>query len=831
MPERLPQTVIPEHYDLHFSIDFEQFLFIGKQKLLIKITDTQSFLRLHCEDLIISELVFSSVDSTIAVTYDLSDGELHIKPAKPLSPGKYQLDLSFTGQLNDDLSGFYRSRYTNINGKEAYLATTQFEAPYARKSFPCFDEPAFKATFAVTLDIPQQMTAISNMPEKEHIIANGRKTVSFCSTPPMSTYLLYMGVGDFDFIEEKKDNRTIRVYGVNGKSSQGTFALQFAAKALRFFEDYTSVEYPLPKLDLIAIPDFAAGAMENWGACTFREVLLYVDETTTSVSAKKRVAEVIAHELWHQWSGNLVTMKWWDDLWLNEAFATYQAFRVVDHFYPQWQIWDDFIDGDTKSAFEMDMLSSTHPIAVPVHTANEIEEIFDHISYGKGGSVLRMIEDYIGEESFRKGVNAYLKSFIYKNAVAEDLWTTLEKHSGQPVKDILISWIIKPGFPLLKASKKDSAVHLTQQRFTAAKNGKSEIWPVPLTWISAGQTQERLFNVPDCVIPASDNLIKFNEQQTGFYRVLYDNQMFNDLKRAIKSKALHKYDRWGILNDFWACVFAGYANLSDLLEIMSWYDSEDQVFVLRELASQCSEISQLLLLNDNGQKLFHKYRSSFSSALDKLGWESKNQEDPHVKQLRAIAINFLIRAGDNEVKQKALSLALSYLENGPLDPDIRNACLSAVSTEGTRSFFDLLKRTYERKNNIEEKIALLSTLAEFTDSSLLREYLDYAMTSAVRRQDLRTVFSRVGHNPICPQHIFQWVKNHWPVLSELRKSHFVYMGLLQTLVTTAQDTNILNNIREFLENNDEGFEKTKANAFETAQLYIAFREKENSFNI
>jgi tricorn protease interacting factor F2/3 len=831
MSERLPLTVIPEHYDLHFIIDFEQFLFIGKQKLLIKITDTHSFLRLHCEDLAISKLVFSSEESVISVNYDLSDGELHIKPVEPLLPGNYQLEISFTGNLNDDLAGFYRSRYINNNGEEAYLATTQFEAPYARKAFPCFDEPAFKATFAVTLDIPQQMTAISNMPEKNQTIAHGRKSVSFFPTPPMSTYLLYMGAGDFDFIEEKSDNRTIRVYGVNGKSSQGKFALQFVSKALRFFEDYTNVEYPLPKLDLIAIPDFAAGAMENWGACTFREVLLYVDEKYTSVSTKKRVAEVIAHELWHQWSGNLVTMKWWDDLWLNEAFATYQAFRAVDHFYPQWQIWDDFLDGDTKSAFEMDMLSSTHPIAVPVHTANEIEEIFDHISYGKGGSVLRMIENYIGEESFRKGVNTYLKNFIYKNAAAEDLWTTLEKYSGQPVKDILIFWIIKPGFPLIKASKENSIIHLSQQRFTAAKTVNSGIWPVPLTWITANQTQERLFNAPDYVLTASHDFIKFNEQQTGFYRVLYDKQMLNDLEKAVKSKTLHKYDRWGILNDLWACVFSGYASLCDLLEIMSWYDSEDQFFVLRELASQCTEINNLLQLEDNGQKLFYKYRLPFANVLDKLGWESNDQEDPHVKQLRAIAISFLIRAGDNTVMQKALSMAQSYLENEHLDPDIRNACLLAVSTEGTRPLFDLVKTTYERKNNIEEKISLLSTLAEFTNPSLLIEYLDYAMTSNVRRQDLRTVFARIGHNPTCPQFFFQWVKNHWPVLSELRKSHFVYMGLLQTLITSAQDTDILIRIRDFLENNDDGFEKTKANAFETAQLNIAFKEKEGSFSI
>ena len=448
MSQRLALTVQPKSYNLHFGVDFEQFIFTGKQNILIEITEPQPLLRLHCVELTVTELSLLSHNGTVPVTFSLSDGELLINSNQLIERGEYQLHLSFTGKLNDDLSGFYRSRYIDNDGQEAYIATTQFEAPYARKAFPCFDEPLFKATFTVALDIPKHMIAISNMPIESQSVNNSRKTVLFAPTPPMSSYLLYMGAGDFDYIEQIKDGRTIRIYGVNGNSSKGAFALQFAADSLDFFEQYSGIQYPLPKLDLLAIPDFAAGAMENWGACTFREVLLYVDEATTSLTTKKRVAEVIAHELWHQWSGNLVTMKWWDDLWLNEAFATYQAFRAVDHFYPQWHIWDDFIDGDTNAAFGMDMLSSTHPIAVPVHTPEEIEEIFDHISYGKGGSVLRMIEGYIGEEAFRKGVSAYLKKFTYQNAIAEDLWDTLEQNSGLPVKDILISWIIKPGFPI-----------------------------------------------------------------------------------------------------------------------------------------------------------------------------------------------------------------------------------------------------------------------------------------------------------------------------------------------------------------------------------------------
>ncbi len=825
MPQRLPNTVLPKNYDLHFDLDFTNFEFTGAQQLLIEVTETQSLLRLHCEDLEVHSLSLWSGEEQIQATHELSEGELHVRPDQPLKAGQYRLDLKFVGTLNDDLAGFYRSRYIDLRGNEAYLATTQFEAPYARKAFPCFDEPLFKAPFTVTMTIPKHMIGVSNMPIVSEEVSEGRKTVRFAPTPPMSTYLLYMGAGDFDFIEEKRDGRTIRIYGVNGKSSQGRFALQFTADALEFFEQYSGLEYPLPKLDMLAIPDFAAGAMENWGACTFREVLLYVDEKTTSLPVKKRVAEVIAHELWHQWSGNLVTMKWWDDLWLNEAFATYQAFRAVDHFYPQWHIWDDFIDGDTKAAFGMDMLSSTHPIAVPVHTPNEIEEIFDYISYGKGGSVLRMIEEYIGEEAFRKGVSAYLKAFVYGNATAEDLWETLEQNSGQPVKDVLISWVTKPGFPLLRATKENSTIHLSQKRFSAGPTA-DEIWPVPLTWTGEGSFDEKLFDTPECEIPAAPAFTKINKGQSGFYRTLYDRTMYGELSRVVLAGQMHEYDRWGILNDLWACVLAGHASLDDLLKVMASFEAEEQVFVLRELASQCSEISLLLRIPEGGKALYERFFTPFAKALETLGWQPKEGEEPHARQLRPIAISFLVHTGDDAVNREALSRAQRYLKSGDIDPDLRSACLGAASRKNTPELFNLVKKACEEKENIEEKMSLLGTMADFADPDLLLDYLNYSLTDAVRRQDLRTVFARVANNPSCPDLFFGWVKDHWSTLGELRKSHFVYMGLLNTLITTAADTEALDAIKAFLDENSEGFEKTKANAFEKAQLYIGFRERE-----
>lgn len=823
MPDRLPQTVLPVNYNLNFDVDFEQFIFTGKAEILIEVQHSVPVLRLHCEDLSISELSLCNDTGSFEVSFELLEGELHVKPVLPLEPGNYLLRAGFSGILNDDLCGFYRSRYIDNDGQVAYLATTQFEAPYARKAFPCFDEPAFKASFRVSLTIPEHMAGISNMPVETEILCNGRKSINFVPTPPMSTYLLYMGAGNFDFIEEIRNGRSIRVYGVNGKSKQGTFALQFAADALEYFEHYTDVPYPLPKLDLLAIPDFAAGAMENWGAITFREVLLYVDESTTSLIIKKNIAEVIAHELWHQWSGNLVTMKWWDDLWLNEAFATYQAFKAVDRYFPQWHILDDFIDGETKAAFTMDMLSTTHPIAVPVHTENEIEEIFDDISYGKGGSVLRMIEEYIGVEPFRKGVSAYLQKFSYKNAIAEDLWETLEQYSGSPIKDILISWITKPGFPLLKVSRNESSVHLTQQLFSAWNTVSSSPWPIPLTWISQNGSEELLFNTNECTITATGTFIKFNKAQSGFYRTRYDKQMYTGLLQPLKSRQFQEYDRWGILNDMWACVFAGHAALSDLLELMDCYDAEDHLFVLRELFSQCREISQHLRFTDHGQSLFKRYKTPFVNALDILGWQSVDHEQPGEKQLRPIAIEFLIRSGDEKVKQKALDKALAYLENGSLEPDLRASCLSAVSDEGTGELFNKVRKAYEEKSATEEKLSLLGVLSEFIDPSLLTDYLDYSLTDKIRRQDLRTVFSRIVRNPSSPDLFFNWVRQNWKKLHELRKSHFVYMGLLQALILTAPDEKKLNCIVDFLSENSEGFEKTRAKAIERAQLSITFR--------
>ncbi len=825
MSDRLSPTSRPISYELQFKLDFDRFAFTGRQKTIIRISEETQQLRLHCEKLSIRDLSLFTRGEKVPVSQGQENGELHILSERPLDPGEYLLQVSFSGELGDDLAGFYRSRYTDSSGTETYLATTQLEAPYARRVFPCFDEPGFKARFSVTMDIPAHMTALSNMPVESESVSRDRKTVRFATTPSMSTYLLYMGAGEFDYLEEIRGNRTVRVYGVNGKSSQGAYALKFAADTLEFFENYSGIDYPLPKLDLIAIPDFAAGAMENWGAVTFREVLLYIDESS-SLPVKKRVAEVIAHELWHQWSGNLVTMEWWDDLWLNEAFATFIAFKAVNHFHPDWHIWDDFIESDTKRAFAMDMLSSTHPIAVPVHTPNEVEEIFDAISYGKGASVLRMVEAYIGEDSFAKGVSAYLSAFAYKNAVADDLWDTLEENSAQSVKKLLVSWVTEPGFPLLTAEGNAKSISLRQERFGTGSSGATSVRPIPLTWVSAGQFEEKLFDTGEAKISRNGHFLKINVNQTGFYRTRYDHELLNSLCDAVHKKVLPVYDRWGLLNDFWACTLAGYSRLEELLHTMDYYRTEKESFVLREISSICSEIAQNLRIAGRGKLLFERYAKPFTTAYNELGIQSSESDSPQKRQIRPLAIQVLIRAENKEVTDKALDLSCRYLDGTPIDPDIRSACLSAVSHTGEEEVFEKVRKAYEEKEGGEEKMALLGTLGEFEKADLLKRYLDYSLTDAVRRQDLRTVFVRAARNSACPDIFFDWAKEHWDTLGDLSKSHLVFIGFLQTLIVTAPDLKTLSGIREFLENNTTGFEKTKAVAFEKAELYIRFRERE-----
>ena len=422
----LPADVCPTRYDITLKPDLERFTFDGSETIDIEVKSATRRIVLHAAELELHSVVLErdgvSREPEHIETNEEEDTVAFVF-SEELEPGAARLAIEFTGQLNDKMHGFYRSVY-RLDGEERIMAVTQFEATDARRAFPCWDEPAQKAVFAVTLVVPLDRVAVSNMPPSAVETGDGGfKTVRFAETPVMSTYLLAFIVGEFDYVEtQTKEGVTVRVYTPVGRREQGRFALDVAARTLSFFHEYFDIAYPLPKMDLLAIPDFAAGAMENWGAVTYRETAILVDPEESSAGTRQRVAIVVAHELAHQWFGNLVTMEWWTHLWLNEGFASWIEFLAVDHLFPEWDMWTQFVYTDFGRALSLDGLKSSHPIEVEVRDPKQISEIFDGISYSKGASVIRMLRAYIGAEPFRRGLQRYLGRHQYANATTEDLW-------------------------------------------------------------------------------------------------------------------------------------------------------------------------------------------------------------------------------------------------------------------------------------------------------------------------------------------------------------------------------------------------------------------------
>src|SRR5919106_3407353 len=496
----LPAEVRPVAYRISLAPDLTAFTFAGEETIEIEVSQPTSQIVLNAAELEIQEAYLLRDGQRLpaqAIALDAEQETATLTFAAPLPTGTMQLFMRFTGILNDKLRGFYRSEYTLPDGVKRVMATTQFEAPDARRAFPCWDEPAHKAKFEISLIIPSDLTAISNMPiVGETPQASGTKLVRFAESPIMSTYLLAIMVGEFESVEAQAEGTLVRVWTTPGKKEQGRFALDVSCRLLSFYNNYFGIPYPLPKLDLIAIPDFAAGAMENWGAITYREVALLVDPAHSSAATKQRVAIIIAHEIAHMWFGNLVTMEWWNDLWLNEGFASWIEYKAVDHLFPEWEMWLQFLFADIGPAMSLDGLRNTHPIEAEVKTTHDINELFDAISYSKRAAIIRMLEQFLGDETFRRGLVHYLSAHEYGNARTEDLWASLAHVSGKAVKEIMDAWTKQPGYPVVEVRHQarphePAELTLAQNRFLYdydPERGEPDpsLWRIPVAVRSAG---------------------------------------------------------------------------------------------------------------------------------------------------------------------------------------------------------------------------------------------------------------------------------------------------------------------------------------------------------
>jgi tricorn protease interacting factor F2/3 len=756
------RQVSPINYQIEFEPNFDNFTFRGSEKIAIKVSSPTNKITLHAAEIEIKQCSISwnnKIIKTRAIVNEKTE-EITLVLAQKIN-GNATISIDFIGQLNDKLVGFYRSKY-KFNGKEKYLATTQFEAADARRAFPCWDEPEAKATFDVSLLVNKNHTAISNMPviSKRNI---GKKTLyHFDTTPIMSTYLLYLAVGEFESISTKSGKTLIRVITTKGKISQGRLSLEFTKQFLSYFEKYFKIAYPLPKLDMIAIPDFASGAMENWGAITFRETILLYDPKTSSTETKQHIAEVIAHEIAHQWFGNLVTMKWWNDLWLNESFATFMATKAVDALYPEWDFWDQFLISEMTGGLSLDSLKSSHPIDVPVKSPADVRQIFDEISYNKGGCVLMMLENFIGPDNFRKGLYSYLKKHEYANATTEDLWDSLGSASRQPVRQMMNTWVRQVGYPVIKVKAENSRLKLTQSRFLLESNGKSKTgkWIIPLSVRTKDRTVTKLMKGP-VTIPHKSGWFKVNDGQKGFYRVKYDNNALDELGIQVEDKTISNVDRWSIHHDLVALCLSKQISFREYLDFVRHYENEDDYVVLSDIISSLN----FFYILSSGEAFWDEIKEFnldfFNKIFVKLGWDKSEGERSTVALLRGQVISSLGRLKDKDIVKEAQARFANLLKTGKLEPDLRGPVYSVISWNGDASTYQKILSLYRKAPTQEEMVRLLSTLANFQDKKLLSKTLAFTLSKEVRTQNLFQPIARMVTNPQGKELVWPWIKQNW----------------------------------------------------------------------
>mmetsp|Transcript_7913 Transcript_7913/g.17501 ORF Transcript_7913/g.17501 Transcript_7913/m.17501 type:complete len:891 (+) Transcript_7913:76-2748(+) len=775
----LPDALLPSRYDLRLTPDLEKFVFDGKVTITVEVSEAVDEVSLHARELgIVSASFKAGADGSGAVTevttisMNLKSKVLKLGFAEMLPVGPGQLEIEYTGILNDQMAGFYRSSYKDINGVSKIMASTQFEAIDARRCFPCWDEPGRKAVFAVTLLVDPALTAFSNMPEKaSQLVKVGTKylrEIAFMDSPKMSTYLLAMVVGEFDFIQAQTEHGVlIRVYTPPGRSAAGTFALDVATKCLDLYDNFFGSPYPLPKLDMVAIPEFAAGAMENWGLVTYREVDLLIDPKTASNNQKQRVCIVVTHELAHQWFGNLVTMDWWNDLWLNEGFASWCENWAADKIMPSYLMWDQFLSDTLAAALRLDGLETSHPIQVPIKEAEEVEEVFDAVSYCKGASVIRMAHAVLGHDAFQKGLQAYMAKHKYGNTATFDLWAAWAEASGKPVKEIMSSWTEKMGYPVLQV--KDFKIEGTKAKLsleqgwflTSGEPPKSQCtWKIPVFAQSGKETAPMVMmesQALDIEVPVAgaDDFVLLNKGMQTPMRVLYTPDMRERLTKAVSSGVLPSVDRAMLLLDAYALSQAGKLGVDDLLRLLAAYSNEKE-YTVWDAMSMVILGFQKILMGGAPPEVYKSYME-FCEMLVSKGWKATNPgfapkpEDGHLSGLlRGLMMKLVARcAAGPEFLAEARQRFEKYVEDPKtnameLPEEYRTPVLQVVLSQGGSSENARLMEAFKKlETNIEMKHIYLS-VGFSSDMKLKEDALRWATSGQIKIQDFFYVFASVS---------------------------------------------------------------------------------------
>ncbi|XP_078532219.1 glutamyl aminopeptidase isoform X2 [Lissotriton helveticus] len=816
---RLPDYIEPKHYNLGLHPLIDEEIYTGNVRIWIKLTRPSSHVWLHLRETRLTRVPQLSLDrpglgeQPVAVSgcFEYTEHEYVVVAAGSQLPPTgeqehYVLTLEFEGRLNGSLVGFYKTTYVE-DGVIKNIAATDHEPTDARKSFPCFDEPNKKSTYNITIMHDNSYHAISNMPVESTVeVLRGWNKTTFQQSVPMSTYLVCFAVHQFiPELRMSKSGIPLTIYAQKNQIHTAEYAANVTKTIFDFYEEYFNMSYSLPKLDKIAIPDFGTGAMENWGLITYRETnLLYDKEESASIN-KQRVAAVIAHELVHQWFGNIVTMDWWDDLWLNEGFASYFEYKGIDAAEPDWQMFDQVLSDDVLPVMKDDALQSSHPIVVNVSTPNEITSVFDGISYSKGASILRMLEDWITPEKFQAGCQAYLVKYHFKNARTDDFWQCLEEASGKPVKEVMDTWTRQMGYPVLNVQSTNT---VTQKRFLLDPSANpmeppSELgytWHFPIKYAATINKQEHVAfynkSMSTGVIlspydPNNDGFLKINPDSIGFFRVNYEEQNWDTLSSLLLNNLsiFSVADRAGVIDDVFAFASAELLNYTTALNLTKYLVHEDAYLPWQRVTSALSYLTDMLEDDSVLYPKFKEYlRRQVKPIVDKLGW---NDTGTHLQRLlRASVLSLACKMEDTEALGNATAYFKEWLSGQSIPVNLRLLVYRyAMKNSGNETSWNYMFQEYQTTTLAQEKDKLMYGLASVNSIPLLDRYLNYLYnTSLIKSQDLFTVLGYISQNKYGKIMAWDWVRLNWDFLV----SRYVTIAIYQcALSSTLFDQNVL----------------------------------------
>ena len=834
---RLFEQFHPENYQLSLMPDKESLTFSGSVVIIgKKVGRPSQRLTFHQKGLKITKASVTKKDKKGSkqivlsrINHHRSFDEVRLHSESMIYPGDYTIELEFSGTITRQMNGIYPS-YFMKDGEQQMLIATQFESHHAREAFPCIDEPEAKATFDLILKTESDAVVLSNTPISKELTDKSSKLTTFETTPKMSTYLLAFVYGELGYLESKtKDGVLVRAYATPDNAVFTDFALKVAVDALEFYNDYFDLPYPLAKCDLIALPDFSSGAMENWGLMTFREQALLVDPQNTSLNLKQYIANVVCHELTHQWFGNLVTMRWWTDLWLNESFASWMSYLAVDHLFPDWKVWTQFLVDEQGLALTADALQNTHPIEVTVNHPDEIRTIFDAISYEKGASVLWMLHEYIGPTTFRDGLRIYLKKHSYSNTDTVDLWSALEEASKQPVKNFMADWTSQSGYPIIHAEVKTDSLELKQERFYL--NPKADkvkaVWPIPL--LASENIDLQIFDKPVISIDKlklSKNFI-LNHNQTSFIRTVYNSEHLAGLSNAIKSGKLNELERLGILSDAFEAAKAGYGSSVDVLKLLTAYSDEDSCVVWDVIASGIGSI-RVVMDEEVRDLLKPMVRQLVSKQLARLGWKEMSSDSHFDLLLRPTILGLASFGEEPSVVKEAKRLFNNMIKPEDINPDLRGVVYGTISRIGDVADFDKLLKMHNTSTHSEERVTLSGALTGFKQPELIERALSMIDTSDVRLQDAAYWVAYSFMNRHARLKTWEWLTSHWQWLNDNLGTDLSFSRMPIYASRGFSDINFLPTFKEFFAAHlSLSFIRPFNQAVETIEWQAAWKLRDN----